>query len=134
LIDPSAEGLGKHIEQSAQDHKVASKTDAGAYMIRCLNLNSKLHVHRRTSRAARIRIVEQLSAVVDSSIEEIAKMKADGKDVVAESKTVELLKEKLAGVETSLLPPPPFDAPTVCEVCSPQLGRTERTKDLGIVT
>jgi hypothetical protein len=125
FVDPSAEGLGKHLELSGKDD-VVSHSPAGAYMIRHLNLRSPLHRERRRDRNDRAVRYELLKTLHELQAREVADLVAAGRDAAPQQEKLKSLGQRLDDLRPRIYSSKPFDAPKTCCRCIPPRGETPR--------
>ena len=120
FVDPSTEGLGKHIELCGPD-EVSALTPAGDYTIQQLKLNSVVHRHRRSRRNKARERIEVLQAWIED-FEAILQARTNlGFDVSEESAELEKLRIDLQDARREQENSRPFDAPATCSACEPPI-------------
>lgn len=123
FVDPSREGLGKHIELAGYD-QVAPKTAAGSYVVKKLDLNSTLHTFRRRERNEKIRRLETVRATLDALDKKAAAI-PDAETLSEIGGLIVELRRELEVLEASVYPQLPWDPPASC-LCGSNPGRIPR--------
>jgi hypothetical protein len=127
FVDPSTEGLGKHLFLTGLD-TVAHQTKAGEYIVRQLNLNSPTHKQRRQRRNDLIKRFELARTIHDSQVGELERLRKVGEDSEAALKLAEVLGKELEAVLLQVAHMSPFDASETCNAYDPPRGRANRSQ------
>jgi hypothetical protein len=125
FVDPSVEGMGKHVELSGLDD-IGHRSQAGWYIIRMLNLRSSTHRERRRERNERAKKYELVKAVLEQQEAAVNDLRTEGQDTSAAMKLVEVQRERLEEARKQVEWSAPFDAPGGCEACKPARGLAAR--------
>jgi hypothetical protein len=102
LPNPNQHGFGRHVQIDSQTLEVSPKTPEGACLVTRLDLNSKVHLYRRTEREKSVQLLNEVRT----------KLEEQGRDATEIQELVARLAAKLGPFLDE--PPAPADVSGIC--------------------